>query len=405
LPGVVFFDYVRVLLIQTKYGGGFFMSRAYQHVQYLAEKIGPRGSCTAAERAAADYINAELSQLNLELTEDPFTAVTSFSWVFGLIDLLFIIAALLFPLQPMFAFIIALVTFFAFVLETSTFPFLSIFLPKKKSQNLVARVPARSKKIRKVIITAHYDSSRSALNFSPQMVKGFRRSYLLMVAAMILEVILYALGALTTILPTTLLWYLSLPGALYLLFTLLTLLHREIFGKYTPGANDNASGVAVLLEVAKVLSRLPLLTSEVTLVATGAEESGTNGALAYLRQHRPSKDTYVINLDNLGTGRLTVVTQEGILGVKPSSPELLTCAQEVAAEKKVELEFAPYHLLTTDGTVFLMRGYRTVSLMAFDEEGLIPNWHWPTDQATYVDPVNLDAAKELVLGILRRIER
>ncbi|HBL35924.1 MAG TPA: hypothetical protein DDZ55_03850 [Firmicutes bacterium] len=380
------------------------MSRAFQYVQYLAEKIGPRGSCTEAERAAADYLKAELTQLKLELTVEPFTAVTSFSWVFGLIDLLFIIAALTFPTWPNLGLIIALVAFFAFILETSTFPLLSRFLPKKNSQNLVAQVPARSKKIRKVIITAHYDSSRSALNFSPRMVKGFRRSYLLMVAAMSLEVILYALGALTTILPTTLLWLLSLPGALYLLFTLFTLLHREIFGQYTPGANDNASGVAVLLEVAKVLSRLPLLTTEVTLVATGAEESGTNGALAYLRQHRPTKDTYVINLDNLGSGRLTAVTREGILGTKPASPELLSCAKEVAAEKKVELKLAPYHLLTTDGTVFLMRGYPTLSLMAFDEEGLIPNWHWPTDQATFVNPENLDAAKELVLGILRRLE-
>ncbi len=30
------------------------MSQAYQHVKYLAEEIGPRGSCTAQERKAAD---------------------------------------------------------------------------------------------------------------------------------------------------------------------------------------------------------------------------------------------------------------------------------------------------------------------------------------------------------------
>jgi hypothetical protein len=52
----------------------------------------------------------------------------------------------------------------------------------------------------------------------------------------------------------------------------------------------------------------------------------------------------------------------------------------------------------------LMRNYPTVSLMAFDEEGLLPNWHWPTDQASFVNPDNLDAAKELVLGILRKLE-
>ncbi|NLC54129.1 MAG: M28 family peptidase [Firmicutes bacterium] len=379
------------------------MSQAYQHVQHLAETIGPRGSCTEAEKKAANYIKTELSRLDLDPKEEEFKAVTSFSWVFGLIDLLFIIAALIFPARPKPGLILALFALVAFVIESSTFPFLSRLIPKKNSQNLIAHVPARSKPIRKVIITAHYDSSRSALNFSPKLVKGFRRSYLLLVGAMMAEVFLYALAVLTPLSPP-LLWLLSLPCALYILVTFFTLLHREIAGQYTPGANDNASGVAVLLAVAKNLTRFPLVTTEVTLVATGAEESGTNGALAFLRRHRPPKDTYVINLDNLGIGDLTAVTAEGILGTKAASPELLSLAKSVASEKKLALRFAPYKLLTTDGTVFLMRNYPTVSLMAFDKEGLLPNWHWPTDQASFVNPDNLNVAKELVLGILRKLE-
>ncbi|HHW12266.1 MAG TPA: M28 family peptidase [Firmicutes bacterium] len=379
------------------------MSQAYRHVQYLAETIGPRGSCTEAEKRAAHYLKKELAQFNLNLTEEQFKAVSSFSWVFGLIDLLLISAALIFPSRPEQGLALAFFAFIAFILESNTFPFLSRLIPKKNSQNLVAQIPARSKPIRKVIITAHYDSSRSAINFSPKLVKGFRRSYLLLVGAMATEVLLYALAVFTSLSPL-LLWYLSLPGVLYILVTFLTLLHRELAGQYTPGANDNASGVAVLLEVAKILTRFPLITTEVTLVATGAEESGTNGALAFLRRHRPPKDTYVINLDNLGSGHLTAVTAEGILGTKAASAELLSLAKTVAAEKNLSLRFAPYKLLTTDGTVFLMRNYPTVSLMAFDDDGLLPNWHWPTDRAAAVKPENLDAAKELVLGILRKLE-
>ena len=88
------------------------------------------------------------------------------------------------------------------------------------------------------------------------------------------------------------------------------------------------------------------------------------------------------------------MTAEGIIGTKAASPELLRLAKTVATEKDLALRFAPYKLLTTDGTVFLMRNYPTVSLMAFDEEGLLPNWHWPTDQASFVNPDNLDAAKD-----------
>ena len=203
------------------------MSQAYRHVLQLAETIGPRGSCTEAERKAAHYIKTELGRSKLNLMEEQFKAVSSFSWVFGLIDLLFIVAALIFPSRPKPGFFLALFAFIAFILESSTFPFLSRLLPKKSSQNVIAHIPARSKPIRKVIITAHYDSSRSALNFSPKLVKGFRRSYLLLVGAMASEVFLYALAVFTSLSPR-LLWFLSLPCVLYILVTFLTLLHRNL---------------------------------------------------------------------------------------------------------------------------------------------------------------------------------
>lgn len=379
------------------------MSQVFEHVKVLAAEIGPRGSCTEEEKKASEYIFEEFSKSGLQPRREEFKAVTSFSWTFGLIYLLFVLAAVIYPAGRSWAFGLSLLGLAAFYLESNTFPFLSRFLPKKPSANIIAEVPARSKAIRKVVVMAHYDSSRSALSFSPDMVKNFRVTYLLMVGAMVLMTIFYALGLWTGLNPK-LFWYLSLPPALYLLFALLLLIHRELTGEYTPGANDNASGVSVLLEVGRVLARLSLLTTSVTLVATGAEESGTNGALAFLKKIRPAKETFFINLDNLGSGKLTVITAEGILGARPSSPELLSFARAVAKEKGLEVDFRPYNLLTTDGTVTLLRGYPTLGIMAFDENGLLPNWHWPTDRAEYVQPDNLEKAKELVLGIIRKLE-
>ena len=83
-------------------------------------------------------------------------------------------------------------------------------------------------------------------------------------------------------------------------------------------------------------------------------ESGTNGALDYLRRHRPDKNTYVINLDNLGSGHLAAVTQEGNPRQENSLPGTPGFSAKLAAEeKRINLQLAPYHLLTTDGTVFL----------------------------------------------------
>ncbi|HEY8344192.1 MAG TPA: M20/M25/M40 family metallo-hydrolase, partial [Bacillota bacterium] len=334
---------------------------------------------------------------------ETFKAVTSFSWAFGLLYLLFVIAAVIFPFNNQVALGIALFALNAFYLESNTFPFITKILPKRESRNIIADVPARSKAIRQVVIMAHYDSSRSALSFSPQMVKGFRRSYLLMVGSMVLITLAYAAGVWSGLSPD-LFWYISLPPALYLFFAVLLLVHREVKGVYTPGGNDNASGLSVLLEVGNVLTHLPLLTTSVTLLATGAEESGTNGALDFIKKHRPPQNTYFINLDNLGIGKVSVITKEGILGMKPSAPELISAAKAVAQEKGLDVDFRPYNLLTTDATVTLMRKYPTMGIMAFDEDGLLPNWHWPTDRAEFVQPENLETAKELVLGVLRKLE-
>lgn len=379
------------------------MSKAYEHVRKLAEEIGPRGSCTLEEKRAGEYIQDRFGQMGLATRVETFKAVTSFSWAFGLLYLLFVIAAVIFPFNNQVALGIALFALNAFYLESNTFPFITKILPKRESRNIIADVPARSKAIRQVVIMAHYDSSRSALSFSPQMVKGFRRSYLLMVGSMVLITLAYAAGVWSGLSPD-LFWYISLPPALYLFFAVLLLVHREVKGVYTPGGNDNASGLSVLLEVGNVLTHLPLLTTSVTLLATGAEESGTNGALDFIKKHRPPQNTYFINLDNLGIGKVSVITKEGILGMKPSAPELISAAKAVAQEKGLDVDFRPYNLLTTDATVTLMRKYPTMGIMAFDEDGLLPNWHWPTDRAEFVQPENLETAKELVLGVLRKLE-
>jgi hypothetical protein len=79
---------------------------------------------------------------------------------------------------------------------------------------------------------------------------------------------------------------------------------------YFPGANDNASGVSMLLELARYFQANPLPYS-VAFIAFGAEEIGLKGSLHYV-QHPlfPLSDIrFLLNLDLVGTGEegITVV--------------------------------------------------------------------------------------------------
>jgi Zn-dependent M28 family amino/carboxypeptidase len=81
--------------------------------------------------------------------------------------------------------------------------------------------------------------------------------------------------------------------------------HLGSFGRraWFPGANDNASGVAMLLELANSLARKPLRYS-VLFVAFSGEEAGLLGS-SFMAENPPvplSNIRFLFNLDLLGFG-------------------------------------------------------------------------------------------------------
>lgn len=71
-----------------------------------------------------------------------------------------------------------------------------------------------------------------------------------------------------------------------------------------PAANDNGSGLSVLLELARVLKKLPSDT-EIRFVAFDAEETGLNGSKAYVKTLKDEQENIVgmINFDMLGAAK------------------------------------------------------------------------------------------------------
>ncbi len=81
---------------------------------------------------------------------------------------------------------------------------------------------------------------------------------------------------------------------------------------YFPGANDNATGIAMLLELARYYSNPPVKPKySLLFIAFGAEEVGLLGSKFYVEHPlvELSKTKFVINLDLLGSGKegITVV--------------------------------------------------------------------------------------------------
>jgi acetylornithine deacetylase/succinyl-diaminopimelate desuccinylase-like protein len=191
--------------------------------------------------------------------------------------------------------------------------------------------------------------------------------------------------------------------------SLALLAERELRGVDVPGANDNASGTAVVAQLAAECARRPLAHTEVRLLVTGCEESGVLGAQAYARAHAPDgAATTFLNFDNVGgDAPLTYILREGSANqTRPASPALVSVAEAIA-RRRPDLGLVPADTtpgLPTDATVFRARGWEAITLLAQWEEG-IPDYHWPTDTFENVSAEAVGRALETGRELLRELDR
>jgi Zn-dependent M28 family amino/carboxypeptidase len=145
-----------------------------------------------------------------------------------------------------------------------------------------------------------------------------------------------------------------------------------------PGANDNASGVAGVLElVGRLAARRPE-GLEVIALFPGCEESGMGGMRAWLdRESLDPERTLVLGLDTIGSGEPVVLAAEG--GLWPVRYR----EEDVAAAERAGLR--RWRLgAWTDPVLAALRGVPALSILSVRDGGF-PNYHLPTDTPENVD--------------------
>jgi hypothetical protein len=194
-------------------------------------------------------------------------------------------------------------------------------------------------------------------------------------------------------------------GAAFAAGTAATMAHM-IREPVVPGANDNLSGVAVLLEVARRLQDSPPPPGvRVILLSAGAEEANQEGMLAFARRHfgrLPPESTRFLCLDTVGSPELVLIEGEGFLRMYeyPSAQKERVAA--AARDAGVRLRRGMRFTFATDGLVPLRRGYEVASLGSVTEHLVPANYHWPTDTADNVDYATVAAAGDVVMATIAR---
>jgi hypothetical protein len=384
---------------------------AMDHIRFLAETIGPRGSTTKNEAEAADYAARVLSGMGLDPVRESFTSAVSAWYPYALSNELLLVAAACFWVGGRWgaiaALIVALLALVSVILELLFRPNpLRWMLPKGKSQNVWARIEPSEQAVTNLVLTAHLDSHRTPMVFSTDLwLRVFQTLVPLGLLSTVLMVILFVVGVFAPSGAVKIL--VALPAAVSLGILLLTLQADQT--RFTPGANDNASGAGVALSLARRLADAPLRSVRAWVVLTGCEEVGCYGAEAFAAAHGAELGAAIwITLDSVGglTADPVYLRKETFLLTSASDPRLLAHADHIARERP-ELAAHPRDFAGayTEGAIAARHGFRVLTLMALPRHGPLPGWHRPTDTLEGVDPNVVHRTEEFAWEIIQRIDR
>ena len=375
---------------------------AYHHITQLAF---PRLVGSAGEVETQDYIVQQFTELGLDVSSEPFEFTKFPAEVLPrILSAIFVPVALSVPwFGEQFPILVCLVC----LLSLSMTMFFTQWRKRLeglydvgkrlRTENIVATNGGkRDNHTPTFLFVAHYDSKSQVLPIALRaMAYGFAIIGLIVLTTLMLVKVFTLVW-----LPDYIVW--SVAGITC--FCLL-LLQINLTENRSPGGFDNASGVGVMLEVARVVMARDEKKS-VTFLATGAEEYGMCGALRYVQAHVDEYDlenTYVINLDGLGVGEgVNVVTRYGI----PPTRTALTLVNlfRVSGASlgiRVSDRYLPIGV-GLDSIAIASRGFETVTLTAGAVGGVALKIHSKQDRSELLNEASLQQVGDLIVDVIER---
>ncbi len=174
----------------------------------------------------------------------------------------------------------------------------------------------------------------------------------------------------------------------------------EQVGTVHPGADDDASGVAALLEIGRALAADGPHRRTILLAAFAGEEIGLLGSAKLVQDPPPrcpvERMQLMVNLDMVGRprdGKLYVDGADTAKGLRALVPELVALRPRLP----LRIAFGGDGYGPSDQTSFLARGVPVLFLFT----GAHADYHRPTDTADKIDAGGLASVARLALRIAR----
>jgi hypothetical protein len=377
--------------------------------------IPARGACSDAERRASALLRDELRARGRAARLEPHWVRPQWPLAWALHAVLGVAGSLVAVSAPAVGLALIVVALVSYVLDvTGRAHLLRALFPRRATQVVVSDAPTASSPVR-LLIAASVDAPRTGAAFGDAYVRAEARArralgghlssppavlaLLLLACAALAGARLAGAGG-------------SAIGAAQLVPTVGLLLAVGVLADIalsppSPGANADASGVAVALALADALDDSPPRNLDVELVLAGAGDGHHLGMRAHIAERSHvlrAEEVVVLALGPCGGGRPRFHVTEGLLFPLRLHPRLVALAERAAAGE-AHLRAAPARRGLTAAWPARLRRWPALSVVCLDEHGRPPRARQRADTADLVDPKAGQSALELCLAFVARLDK
>jgi hypothetical protein len=343
--------------------------------------------CSPGEHEAARWLQQRLTEAGADARIEQEHAFDSFARPLAALCGLGAAAGLLAPRRPRLAAVLAALTTAAIADDISNGPrlFRRATMRRKPTWNVIAE-SGDPQGEHTIVLLAHHDAAPTGMIFDPALQRLFGD-----LAPGLLERIdtaipiwwpvlaapsLVGLGALRG---DRTMARIGLLGCLTALAAFADIARSPV----TPGANDNLTGVAVLIALAERLRREPIDGVRVLLVSCGSEESLQGGIREFAARHFPRLDrdrTSVLNIETVGSPELIMLEGEGPVIMEDYHARGFRDRVARAADRAgVHLRRGMRARSSTDSVIPSRAGYPTATLSSMDRYKSLTEYHQLSD--------------------------
>ena len=387
-------------------------------IKRVCKDIGPRPGTSENELKAGQMIRKEYERFCDEVKVEPFTCRPGgFLGILSVIPVLQVLATAFYLWFTWVSVLLTVLALLCYVLEMNHLrEFADPLFRKGTSANICGKIKSKVRAKATVILGAHHDSP---VEF-PIPIRWRAKSsrfITVIIAAIGLIFVVYAakiLGEYFT------LFYMNWTVLGFRLFDLLIIM--PFIGviltvalriglkssTQTLGANDNLSGVSVTLGAAEYFSKNRPNNVEVWLISHGCEEC-MRGSKRFVDRHLKEllgRNTYIINFDTAGAGKLVIVSEEKMYTTKHSL-EICKVLRESAAKLhlKYPVEIEPFSMGGTDSAFYSKKGLRATSVIGLADDGFPVIWHNREDKPNKINKDNLYDMLKLSIQFVEDLEQ